>query len=149
MYTMYMKNKLYIASGILLILIIGAVVWGYGMFRTYAPTTYVTATTTDNGSGVPTSTVSTVDTKNNTVTPGAKTYTLADVATHKDATSCYTAISDSVYDLTLWINAHPGGPARILSICGIDGTNNFMNKHHGGAKFMTILERFKVGLFAK
>src|SRR5690242_3032626 len=58
-----------------------------------------------------------------------KTYTLAEVATHKNNSSCWTAINGKVYDLTSWINRHPGGPERILNICGTDATDAFNIQH--------------------
>jgi len=64
---------------------------------------------------------------------------------HKDASSCYTVISGKVYDLTLWVNMHPGGKGAILSLCGIDGTAKFMAKHQGAQKQMDILARFYIG----
>jgi cytochrome b involved in lipid metabolism len=62
--------------------------------------------------------------------PASTAYTLADVAKHNDASSCWSAINGSVYDLTNWIGEHPGGPQRILSICGTDGSSAF-NAQHG------------------
>ncbi len=58
-------------------------------------------------------------------------YTLADVAKHSSQSSCWSAINGNVYDLTRWINQHPGGPDAILSICGTDGSAAF-NAQHGG-----------------
>lgn len=66
--------------------------------------------------------------------PGAPTtsgYTLAEVAQHNSGSSCWAAINGSVYDLTNWINQHPGGPEHILAICGTDGSAAF-NAQHGG-----------------
>lgn len=64
-----------------------------------------------------------------TTTP--KKFSMQDVRTHKDATSCWTAINGKVYDLTTFISQHPGGPIQILSICGVDGSSAF-NQQHGG-----------------
>lgn len=58
-------------------------------------------------------------------------YTLAEVAGHNSASSCWTAINGKVYDVTSWINQHPGGPDAILSLCGTDGSAVF-NTQHGG-----------------
>lgn len=135
-----MKRKLYILGGIALALIVTTVIFGYSLFSRYAPELYVV----ENGSST-----STVNTTTGETTPGAKTFTLVEVAKHTDVTSCYSVISGSVYDLTMWINAHPGGKKAILSICGVDGTEKFMNKHRGGEKFMTVLARFKIGTLAK
>jgi hypothetical protein len=36
-------------------------------------------------------------------------YTLADVAKHNSATDCWMVINDKVYDVTSFIDEHPGG----------------------------------------
>lgn len=110
--------------------------WYYMNFEKYAPDAYVTDT--------PTGSV-TVDTTTGVTSTSTKNFTLSELSTHKDVVSCYSAISGSVYDLTMWVNMHPGGKGPILSICGVDGTEKFMNKHHGKPKFITILARFKIG----
>ncbi|MDE2041199.1 MAG: hypothetical protein KGI59_02360 [Patescibacteria group bacterium] len=61
----------------------------------------------------------------------ANGYTAAMVASHNGASSCWTIINGNVYNLTTWINLHPGGPQAILSLCGLDGTAAF-NAQHGG-----------------
>ncbi len=135
-----MKISSIILSAVGIILVVGAG-WYYFNFNKYAPTTYITETPNSTGT-----TTTTTDTTTNVTTPGSPTYTIMQVSTHKDASSCYSVISGVVYDLTMWINMHPGGKGSILSICGIDGTEKFMNKHHGGQKQMGILTRFKIGL---
>lgn len=137
---MYMK-KIIIAI-VLGVALIGAAggAWYYMNFTKYAPTTYVTDT--ENGAV----TTDTTTGETSTTTPS---YTQAEIASHKDATSCYTVISGSVYDLTMWVNMHPGGKGAILSLCGVDGTERFMNKHKGGEKYMGILARYKIGVQAQ
>ena len=128
------RNK-YI-GGVIIILLAGVGVWGYVTFSTYAPKEYVVDTPTGS---------STMNTTTGEVTSGTKSFSAADIATHKDATSCYASISGGVYDLTAWVNIHPGGKQNIISICGIDGTKTFTEQHHGGKKFLDILGRFKIG----
>jgi cytochrome b involved in lipid metabolism len=72
-------------------------------------------------------------------------YTKAEVALHKDATSCWTIINNVVYDLTTWVSKHPGGDRAILKICGRDGTSLFEGKHGGDAKPESALQTFKLG----
>lgn len=72
-------------------------------------------------------------------------YTLADVATHNSATSCWSAIDGNVYDLTSWVNSHPGGKAAILMICGKDGSPLFNSQHGGDRKPANILVKYKIG----
>lgn len=83
------------------------------------------------------------------VTPAVKTYTMADVEAHASQDSCYTVISDYVYDVTFFINAHPGGKGMILSICGKDGTQRFLSQHYMGGKYEAILNRFKIAPLQK
>lgn len=72
-------------------------------------------------------------------------YQASDVATHGDAKSCWVIINGSVYDLTEWINAHPGGPQRILDICGTDATAAFTAQHGGQAQPADQLKQFRIG----
>jgi len=77
------------------------------------------------------------------------TYTMAQVEAHGDASSCYTTINGSVYDLTQWINQHPGGPQAILSLCGTDGTQAFEAQHGGQARPEQELAPLKIGTLVK
>lgn len=72
-------------------------------------------------------------------------YTLAQVAAHNGASSCWSAINGGVYDLTAWINQHPGGPQAILAICGKDGSAAFNNQHGGQRRPANELAGFKIG----
>ncbi len=75
----------------------------------------------------------------------AGTYTMAEVAKHADASSCWTAINGNVYDLTKWINQHPGGPQVILGLCGTDGTAAFTAQHGGQPEPEQVLKSFLLG----
>jgi len=75
----------------------------------------------------------------------AKPITAAQVATHASRASCWASINGSVYDLTNWINRHPGGPRRILAICGRDGSAAFNGQHAGSAKAAADLRQFRIG----
>ena len=86
----------------------------------------------------------TVSAENATSTT-AKLFTLEDITKHADAKSCYTTIQGEVYDLTSWINVHPGGAQNILSICGKDGTSAFVAQHGGKQKQADILKTFLIG----
>lgn len=106
--------------------------------------TTTTGVVPDNGptstSPVPTSTDQ---------TNGSKKMTIADVAIHNNAQSCFSVISGMVYDLTSYISQHPGGSQRILTICGKDGTSAFNNKHSGQSKSQQTLIQFKIGVLVK
>lgn len=72
-------------------------------------------------------------------------FTMAQVKQHASASSCWTAIDGKVYDLTSWINQHPGGPARILSLCGTDGTAAFHAQHGTQTRPNSVLAGFYIG----
>ncbi len=73
------------------------------------------------------------------------TYTMADIKKHSKSTSCWSAINGNVYDLTKWINRHPGGSSVIISLCGKDGSSMFNGQHGGQARPVSELTGFKIG----
>jgi cytochrome b involved in lipid metabolism len=77
------------------------------------------------------------------------TYTMSQINAHSTPASCYTTINGDVYDLTSFIARHPGGEARIISICGIDGTSAFEGQHGGDRKPEAVLASFKIGTLAQ
>lgn len=83
-------------------------------------------------------------------TPSEGVFTQADVAQHSTEADCYASINGKVYNLTAWINQHPGGDRAILSICGTDGSAAFNAQHgKGGLRFETILNGFEIGVLAQ
>lgn len=57
-------------------------------------------------------------------TESATIYTTADVAAHASSDDCWTVIDQKVYNITEYINRHPGGK-QITATCGIDSTAMF------------------------
>lgn len=76
-------------------------------------------------------------------------YTLAQIAPHNNTSSCWTAVNGNVYDLTAWINAHPGGDQAIMSMCGIDASDAFNQQHGGQRKPERELASFLIGALTK
>lgn len=81
--------------------------------------------------------------------PSQDGITMAQVAEHSSAASCWTVIRDSVYDLTNWISKHPGGAGAITQLCGKDGTEKFVGKHGGNPPQEEGLASFKIGAFVR
>jgi cytochrome b involved in lipid metabolism len=77
----------------------------------------------------PTPTATATPTPTSTSKAAAAGYTLEQVRANNNASSCWSAIDGSVYDLTKWIGSHPGGAANIRGLCGIDGTSAFKSRH--------------------
>lgn len=78
----------------------------------------------------------------------AGTYNAADLKKHATAKSCWSAINGNVYDLTKWINRHPGGSSVIIGLCGRDGTAGFNGQHGGQSRPASELAAYKIGKFA-
>lgn len=78
-------------------------------------------------------------------TPTDATYSLQEVAEHDSAASCWVAIDGAVYDVTSWIERHPGGRQRILNLCGTDGTEMFRGQHGSAVLPNDRLAGFRIG----
>ena len=74
--------------------------------------------------------------------------TLDEVKKHNSADDCWSIIDGNVYDLTNWVNSHPGGSSRITSICGKDGSSNFLGQHSNSNSAKSQLTRFELGKLA-
>jgi hypothetical protein len=86
-----------------------------------------------------------------TPTPVATTsgYTMAQVSANNSAKSCWAVIEGSVYNLTAWINSHPGGSSAILSLCGTEATSSFKGKHANQSRPNAQLSGYLLGVLAK
>ncbi len=109
-----------------------------------SPTSSGTSTDTEYGQNAPANMP-----ENSPTSSGPTTYTAAEIAKHNDASSCWTSINGGVYDLTNWINQHPGGPDYILALCGTDGSAAFNNQHGGQGRPEAELATFKIGVLAQ
>lgn len=82
-------------------------------------------------------------------TTTAGTYTTAQVATHNNASDCWTIVNGAVYNVTSWISKHPGGQAAIKGMCGIDASAAFNDQHGGEGGPEKVLASFKLGALAR
>ncbi len=74
---------------------------------------------------------------------------MTQIALHNSRESCWSAINDSVYDLTSWIPNHPGGESAILRLCGKDGSSDYNGQHGKSTRVARILGGFKIGALAQ
>ena len=75
--------------------------------------------------------------------------TRAQVEMRNSKNACWSIIDEKVYDLTRWIDSHPGGPSYIQFICGKDGTNSFKAQHSGRPNPTARLADFLLGPLAR
>jgi hypothetical protein len=63
--------------------------------------------------------------------PAPARYTLAEIARHADAKSCWMAIDGVVYDFTAYLPQHPADPQAMLKHCGREASEAFRTKDAG------------------
>lgn len=71
----------------------------------------------------------TVNTTQNTKTQ----YTKDQIATHSTKNDCWLIIDGSVYDVSSYLNEHPGGVAQVTPFCGKDATQAFATMNGRGS----------------
>lgn len=59
-----------------------------------------------------------------------KIYTLSEVSEHNHSKDCWLIISGKVYNVTRFLDEHPGGDEVLLSATGKDATNDFEDVGH-------------------
>ncbi|XP_028781102.1 cytochrome B5-like protein [Neltuma alba] len=74
---------------------------------------------------------------------GSKTYRKAEVSLHNKRTDCWIIIKNKVYDVTSYVEEHPGGDA-ILTHAGDDSTEGFYGPQHATRVF-DMIEDFYIG----
>jgi hypothetical protein len=74
------------------------------------------------------------------------TISLSEVALHATTDDCWSVVNGNVYDLTQWINEHPGGSSPIESMCGVDASTMFNNQHNGQGEPEAALANFQIGI---
>ena len=134
----------YLLISMVLVIIIGVIaggVWLIGKNRG------VSKSTNNTGSSTTSQVQSQVGASSTTQeTSGAvKSFSSVGVKLHNNAKSCWSSINGKVYDLTGWIDQHPGGPDFILSICGIDGSSAFGDQHSNQRRPNNELAAFYIG----
>jgi cytochrome b involved in lipid metabolism len=71
-------------------------------------------------------------------------YSREEVARHNTAEDCWIVIGDRVYDVTAWLARHPGRPAPILALAGMDATVQFRH-FHSKEVFAEYAGEFEIG----
>lgn len=126
-----MTTKLWLTALVAVIFVGGAL--GLVIYNESQPETSSTSGTVSLTSSTPTT-----------------SYNMSEIAKHGDATSCWTMIEDKVYDLTEYVEKHPGGSKSILAICGEDGTSSFNAMPAGVMTAARLaLAKFVIGDYAK
>ena len=78
-------------------------------------------------------------------TDGSIALSVAEIKTHDNKSDCWSIVNGNVYNLTSYVQNHPGGAAVIANICGKDGTKAFTNQHNTQGKPNNVLSSFLLG----
>ncbi|EXC16929.1 putative cytochrome b5 isoform 2 [Morus notabilis] len=73
-----------------------------------------------------------------------KVFTLAEVSDHNTSKDCWLIISGKVYDVTKFLEDHPGGDEVLLSATGKDATDDFEDVGHSDSA-RDMMKEFYVG----
>ncbi|KAA8534927.1 hypothetical protein F0562_029857 [Nyssa sinensis] len=79
----------------------------------------------------------------NSKSEASKLYTKAEVSLHNKRTDCWIIINEKVYDVTSYVEEHPGGDA-ILAHAGDDSTEGFFGPQHATRVF-DMIDDFYIG----
>jgi len=77
-----------------------------------------------------------------------KTITLAELRQHKDAKSLWIAINDTVYDVTKFMEEHPGGEEVLLEQAGGYATDAFEDVGHS-TDAREMMKKYAIGKLAE
>ena len=69
----------------------------------------------------------------------------SEIKKHNTKSDCWSIVNGKVYNLTSYVQKHPGGTAVISNICGKDGTSSFTNQHNTQNKPNSVLSGFLLG----
>ncbi|KAJ1913751.1 hypothetical protein H4219_005074 [Mycoemilia scoparia] len=75
-------------------------------------------------------------------------YTLEEIAKHNKPDDCWVAIQGFVYNVTAYLDFHPGGRKQLMRAAGKDGTEMF-KKMHSWVNAPHILDKCCIGMLAK
>lgn len=79
----------------------------------------------------------------NAINKPSKIYSKDEVSVHNKRTDCWVIIKNKVYDVTSYVEEHPGGDA-ILTHAGDDSTEGFYGPQHATRVF-DMIEDFYIG----
>ncbi|KAF2076320.1 hypothetical protein CYY_002376 [Polysphondylium violaceum] len=72
-------------------------------------------------------------------------YTLEQVSKHNTPNDCWMIIHGKVYDVTSFLDDHPGGSQYLTDNAGIDATDAFLDVGHS-ADAVKMLDKYEIGI---
>ena len=72
-------------------------------------------------------------------------YTVDEVSEHDNEDDCWIIINDKVYDVTPYIDSHPGGKGLVEKTAGKDATNAFYVESEHSDTARGLLVKYLIG----
>lgn len=82
------------------------------------------------------------------VLPAARAISERDVALHAHRSDAWIVVDGAVYDVTGYLDQHPGGVAPLLRCAGRDASVPFGGPQHDRAAVLPVLARYRIGVLA-
>jgi cytochrome b involved in lipid metabolism len=73
-------------------------------------------------------------------------YALSDIAKHNSEDDCWVIVLGSVYDMTHFLDMHPGGKEAVIPSCGTDGSVQFNSTNEHTPVRRNLLKSYKIGV---
>jgi len=74
-------------------------------------------------------------------------YTLKEIAKHNKQTDIWLILANKVYDVTSFINDHPGGVEIFMEVAGKNATDGFIEAGHvSNYSIVQMLKDFLIGI---
>ncbi|KAL4557212.1 hypothetical protein LXL04_035385 [Taraxacum kok-saghyz] len=80
--------------------------------------------------------------------PDQKTFVFGEVAKHNKTLDCWLIISGKVFDVTPFMEDHPGGSEVLLAATGKDATNDFEDVGHS-EEARDLMDKYCIGKIDK
>ncbi|RLO13363.1 hypothetical protein DYB28_012462 [Aphanomyces astaci] len=77
-----------------------------------------------------------------------KTFTWQEVAKHNHAGSAWMIVRNKVYDVTSWVDKHPGGAEMVTLHSGREATDTFDSYHPFSDRAEKVLAKYEIGTLA-
>lgn len=74
-------------------------------------------------------------------------YTLDEVKEHDCDEDCWIVIDNKVYDITTYLDYHPGGKVFVLQSAGQEATQKFNESEHSNTA-RDLLKKYLIGVLA-
>lgn len=137
-----MKNLIYIIIGLVLVVGGGAYMWIQNEDKKMAEEISKMEAPKEQMENLVNAATSTEQATNQVI---VKKYSLAELSQHTTRDNCWIGIEGKVYNVTTFIDKHPGGD-KILQGCGKDATELFGKiRAHAKQSVQALKEKFLIG----